>query len=113
LCSNNPIWDDISRQKSVSKQLFPLAVKSWDPKLCQFLYQDSGEAAIPDNSKGSGKSHHSRRSKKTSKAKDSGKANECNDLSASYASETLKLGLFLMEFVDAIREGDGYRMIHY
>ena len=66
--NNNPIWDDISRQRSVS-DIFPLAVKSWDPKskemsclmatqrivdkYCQFLYQDSGEAADHDNSKAS------------------------------------------------------------
>ena len=38
-------------------------------------------------------------------------ADECSDLVLEYASETLTLGLFLMEFIDAIREGDGHRII--
>ena len=73
-------------------------------KYCQFLYQDSGEAADHDNSKASPITPVGPR-------RLAGKANECNDSVLAYASETLKLGLFLMEFVDSIREGDGHRII--
>lgn len=34
-----------------------------------------------------------------------------SDSVLSYAEETLSLGLFLLEFTDAIHEGDGYRIL--
>ena len=62
--------------------------------------------------KDSGKSKASCKSKASSKSKHSSKTSDkSSDLVLEYASETLTLGLFLMEFMDAIREGDGDRII--
>ena len=66
----------------------------------------------PSQSRDSGRPKPSRKSKASSKSKHSSKTSDKgSDLVLEYASETLTLGLFLMEFVDAIREGDGDRII--
>ena len=45
------------------------------------------------------------------KLKDEPKRDESVDRVQAYANELLTLGLYLMEFSDAIREGDGERII--
>lgn len=41
------------------------------------------------------------------------KPKTCLDHTQEYAKEVLSLGLFYMEFQDAIREGDGHRVLRY
>ena len=79
-------------------------------------YQDCPEdTEDPSKAKDSGKAKRSHKSKTSSKgahpSQASDASDECNDLVLEYARETLTLGLFLMEFIDAIREGDGHRII--
>ena len=70
------------------------------------------ESEDPSQCKDSGKSKASCKSKASSKSKHSSKTSDkSSDLVLEYASETLTLGLFLMEFMDAIREGGGDRII--
>ena len=66
----------------------------------------------PSQSRDSGRPKPSCKSEASSKSKHSSKTSDKgSDLVLEYASETLTLGLFLMEFVDVIREGGGGKNI--
>ena len=94
----------VFRMKSIDdepplSELFPKGCKSLDPeqrRSVMMLAITQVVNAFVDVSYGSDGEAHKEHS---------------DDLVLSYACESLTLGLFLMEFIDAIREGDGLRIV--
>ena len=129
--SNDPVWDDNSWQRTSSQwhlSQWLSRTATWTAKKyscdgrtenCLYKYVNIAvpETQVADSedlsrSRDSGRPKPSCKSKASSKSKHSSKTSDKgSDLVLEYASETLTLGLLLMEFVDAIREGNGDRII--
>lgn len=88
------------------KQLFLLATNALVEKYVDLSIGKQETCAQPQ-SKEKSKKRSKRKSKKRTKT-----TRKCDnrDYVLQYASEVITLGLFLMEFVDSVREGDGERI---
>ena len=79
-------------------------------KIVDITPYSADECASDSNSKGKKTGRQKKSRKHTKKSRSEGKKDKNVDCVVEYASEVVTLGLLLIEFNDAIREGDGTRI---